>query len=710
MIATSAGSAWFRSAGMMRSVVRIAAIAALSLAAACGSQKSGGEASAPDWKRATAYYYTGTKITAENAAQLGVAWEFNDFVVRGRTHRGVESTPIVVDGTMYFTGPWSVVYALDAKTGAQKWQYDPEVDGQFARRTCCDAVNRGVDVADGVVYVATLDGYLAAVDAASGKELWKTDTITDRTRSYAITGAPRVSGKTVVIGNGGAEMGVRGYASAYDRKTGKLVWRFFTVPGAGPDEHPEVTEARKTWSPKSRWDLGGGGTVWDSIVYDPDTNIVYLGTGNGMPHPLWSRSPGGGDNLYLSSIVAVNADTGRKVWHYQTTPEDSWDYTATQNMILADIEFGGKPRKVIMQAPKNGFFYVLDRVTGELLSAEKFTTVTWAERVDLKTGRPVITAQSDYSKETKLVWPSEAGGHNWPPMAYSEKTGLVYIPVLQAPMTFQMYDQPYKPYSGIQGSIASFPAFGAFGKGGANSEDAFPGQPKPRFDAVLTAWNPKTGKIAWTSSELPFWSGGVMATASGLVMQGSADGYLTVYDGVSGKVLHRINVGTGIMAAPMSYEIDGEQYVAVNAGFGGALNVAYPPGAVAAERENRERLIVFKVGGKPPELPPLRETIAFTEAPAQYRGDAEAVKRGGALYGAYCGRCHGGKDGMGGYPNLWKMVPETHDAFDAIVLEGAFVDAGMAGFADILSKADARDIHAFLAEPAPSQSKHSGLH
>lgn len=710
MIATRAGSAWVRSAKMMTSAVRITAIVALSLAAACGAQKSGGEASTPDWKRATAYYYTGTKINAENAAQLGVAWEFNDFVVRGRTHRGVESTPIVVDGTMYFTGPWSVVYALDAKTGAQKWQYDPEVDGQFARRTCCDAVNRGVDVADGVVYVATLDGYLAAVDAATGKELWKVDTITDRTRSYAITGAPRVSGKTVVIGNGGAEMGVRGYASAYDRKTGKLVWRFFTVPGAGPDEHPEVAEARKTWSKDSRWDLGGGGTVWDSIVYDPDTNIVYLGTGNGMPHPLWSRSPGGGDNLYLSSIVAVNADTGRKVWHYQTTPEDSWDYTATQNMVLADIEFGGKPRKVIMQAPKNGFFYVLDRVTGELLSAEKFTTVTWAERVDLKTGRPVITEQSDYSKETKLVWPSEAGGHNWPPMAYSEKTGLVYIPVLQAPMTFQMYDQPYKPYSGIQGSIASFPAFGAFGKGGANSEEAFPGQPKPRFDAVLTAWNPKTGKIAWTSSELPFWSGGVMATASGLVMQGSADGYLTVYDGVSGKVLHRINVGTGIMAAPMSYEIDGEQYVAVNAGFGGALNVAYPPGAVAAERENRERLIVFKIGGKAPELPPLREKIAFTDPPAQYRGDAEAVKRGGALYGAYCGRCHGGKDGMGGYPNLWKMAPETHDAFDAIVLEGVFVDAGMAGFADILSKKDARDIHAFLAEPAPSQSKHSGLH
>lgn len=689
-----------------RAIIRTA-LAGLIAPALVAATLAGGTPS--DWRAETAYAYPGTQVGAATAGKLGVAWEFDDFVVRGSTHRGVEATPVVVDGVMYVSGPWSVVYALDARSGKQLWQYDPEVDGQFARRTCCDAVNRGVAVADGVVYVAALDGYLAAVDAKTGKQLWKVDTITDRKMSYAITGAPRVAGKNVVIGNGGGEMGARGYASAFDRKTGKLAWRFFVVPGdpaAGPDEHPEVTEARKTWDPKSRWDLGGGGTPWDSIVYDPDTNIVYVGTGNGMPHPSWLRSPAGGDNLYLSSIVAIDADTGRKKWHYQTTPADSWDYTATQNMILADIDIGGRPRKVIMQAPKNGFFYVLDRVTGELLSAEKFTTVTWADRVDLKTGRPVISDQGDYSKKTKLVWPSEAGGHNWPPMSYSKETGLVYIPVLEAPMTFHLLEQPkYKPYSNMQGSAASFPgfAFGSNKTGGA--DDIFAGQPAPTFQQIVRAWNPVTQKEAWMTKPMPFWSGGTMTTG-GLVFQGSADGWLTAYDAKTGAVVHRINIGTGIMASPMSYTIDGVQYVAVTAGFGGALNVSYPPGAVAIERQNHERLIVFKVGGgAAPKLPPLREAKAFTPAPAEYHGTDEQVQRGGALYGQNCGRCHGGPTGAGGYPNLWKMTPETHAAFDGIVLDGAFAYAGMASFSDVLSKQDVKDIHAFLARPVDAQAK-----
>ncbi|MES2495586.1 MAG: PQQ-dependent dehydrogenase, methanol/ethanol family [Pseudomonadota bacterium] len=690
-----------------RAIVRMALAGFLAPALVAASLAVGSQPA--DWRAETAYFYPQSQVVAATAGQLGVAWEFDDFVVRGSTHRGVEATPIVVDGVMYLTGPWSVVYALDAKTGKQLWQYDPEVDGQFARRTCCDAVNRGVAIADGVVYVAALDGYLAAVDAKTGKQLWKVDTITDRKMSYAITGAPRVAGKNVVIGNGGGEMGARGYASAFDRKTGKLAWRFFVVPGdpaKGADEHPEVTEARKTWDPKSRWDLGGGGTPWDSIVYDPDTNIVYVGTGNGMPHPLWLRSPAGGDNLYLSSIVAIDADTGRKKWHYQTTPADSWDYTATQNMILADIEIGGRMRKVIMQAPKNGFFYVLDRVSGELLSAEKFTTVTWADRVDLKTGRPVITDQSDYSKKSKLVWPSEAGGHNWPPMSYSAQTGLVYIPVLEAPMTFQLQSQPkYRPYSNLQGSTASFPgfAFGSNKTGGA--DDIFAGQPSPTFQQTVRAWNPVTQKEVWSSKPMPFWSGGTMATGGNLVFQGSADGYLTAYDARTGAVVQRINIGTGIMASPMSYTIDGVQYIAVMAGFGGALNVSYPPGAVAVERENHERLLVFKVGGAAPKLPPLREAKAFTAAPAEYRGTDAQIAHGAALYGQNCGRCHGGPTGMGGYPNLWKMSPDTHAAFESIVLDGAFAYAGMASFSDVLSKQDVKDLHAFLAKPVDAQAK-----
>jgi quinohemoprotein ethanol dehydrogenase len=661
---------------------------------------AGTQAPDPQWALETAYHYPEGQIDAASVGKLGVAWEFDGFVVRGRTNRGVEATPVVVDGVMYATGPWSVVYALDARTGRLLWQYDPDVDGSFARRTCCDAVNRGVAVVDGTVYVATLDGYLVALDAKTGKPLWKADTITDRSRSYAITGAPRVAGNVVVIGNGGGEMGVRGYASAYDRRTGKLAWRFFVVPGdpqAGPDESPDVTEARKTWDPHSAWDLGGGGTPWDSIVYDPDTNTVYLGTGNGSPHPLWLRSPAGGDNLYLSSIVALDADTGRKKWHYQTTPGDSWDYTATQNMILADLDIGGKRRKVIMQAPKNGFFYVLDRVTGELLSAEKYTTVTWADRVDLKTGRPVISDQSNFSEKAKLVWPSEAGGHNWPPMSYSPETGLVYIPVLEAPMIFSMAPTPYRPYSNVQGSVGAFPTVASWG--GTQDASVLAGQPAPRFEQVLKAWDPVKQKVAWTSRVMPFWSGGTMTTSNGLVMQGSADGYLNIYDGRSGTLLHRINIGTGILASPMSYTIDGTQYVAVAAGFGGAMNRSFLPGWAAMDRVNAPRLLVFRIGGDQPRLPPRVAATPLVPAPARFRGSEEQVRRGQQLFAHNCLRCHASADSPGGYPDLWKMAPETHEVFEQIVLGGAYSYAGMASFADVLSKDDATAIHAYLAAP-----------
>jgi quinohemoprotein ethanol dehydrogenase len=672
--------------------------AATLLLAACNRQVSAPPAMT-EWMRETAHYSLGRQIDAGNVDKLGVAWEFADFVRRGRTNRGVEATPVFHDGLLYMVGPWNVVYALDAKTGQEKWRYDPEVAGEYGRRTCCDVVSRGVAVEDGRVYVATLDGYLIALDSKTGKPLWKSDTFTDRSRSLAITGAPRIAGKVVVIGNGGGEMGVRGYASGFDKQTGKLAWRFFVVPGdpkAGPDESPEVTEARKTWDPKSTWDLGGGGGPWDSIVYDPDTNIVFVGTGNGSPHPGWSRSPSGGDNLYLSSIVALDADTGRKKWHYQTTPHDSWDYTATQNMILADLDVGGRQRKVILQAPKNGFFYMLDRVTGELLSAEKFTTVTWADRVDLKTGRPVLNPQGDYSKGIKLIWPSESGGHNWPPMSYSETTGLVYIPLHESGETFQRTPMPYKPYSIVQGSTSTIPAL-------MGPNDTAPailkGQPKPNFNDRLLAWDPVKAKAVWTSEALPYWSGGTATTAGGLVFMGSADGFLAVYDGRTGKVLRRIQTGTGIMASPLAYEIDGTQYVAVAAGFGGAFGGYFAKDTAAARWENKARLIVFKLDGKPVTLPAPRVEAPESPAPAKYRGTAAQVANGARLFDYHCARCHSDASGAGNYPNLWRLPPATHEAFEAIVLKGIFADAGMASFADVVSPKDARDIHAYLAEP-----------
>jgi len=360
-------------------------------------------------------------INDGNVEQLGLAWSYAT-----GTRRGLQATPIVVDGRMYTTGVWSVVYALDARNGRELWKYDPQVPRAWGRNACCDAVNRGVALWQDSVYVATLDGRLIALDAKTGRKRWEVLTI-DRSKPYTITGAPRIVKGKVLIGNGGAEYGVRGYLSAYDAKTGKLAWRFYTVPGNPKDgfEHPELAAAAQTWHGEW-WIGGGGGTVWDSMAYDPELDTLYVGTGNGSPWNRAIRSPGGGDNLYLSSILALQPDTGRLKWHYQTTPADSWDYTATQHILLADINWDGKTRKVLMQAPKNGFFYVIDRVTGELLAADKYAPVTWASHVDMKTGRPVETPEANYARETRLVTPSPYGAHNWQPMAFNPQTGLVY--------------------------------------------------------------------------------------------------------------------------------------------------------------------------------------------------------------------------------------------------------------------------------------------
>jgi quinohemoprotein ethanol dehydrogenase len=641
-----------------------------------------------------------TRIDPANVATLGLAWEFKDFVVRGRTHRGNEASPLVSDGVMYFAGPWSVVYALDARSGTLLWKYDPQVDGNWIRRACCDAVNKGVALWKGRVYVATLDGYLIALDAKTGTLAWKKDTFIDRvTMNYASTGAPRIAGNNIVIGNSGAEMGARGYVSAYDLGSGKLAWRFFTVPGdpaKGPDESPDVTRARKTWSKDSRWDLGGGGTAWDSMVYDPALNLLYVGVGNGMPHPVWSRSPGGGDNLYLSSIVALDASSGRMRWYYQTTPADSYDYTATQNMILADLAIGDTKRHVLMQAPKNGFFYILDRATGKLLSANPYTKVTWAERVDLNTGRPVLTAQADYSKEPKEIWPSQAGGHNWMPMSYSETAKLVFIPAMDAGMNFAMVpgkEVHFRVGANNEGDNVGWtrPA----GDTGIPWSPPNPGPNDPPFRSVLKAWDPVAGKLVWQSAPKPYWGGGVLSTASGVVFQGAADGSFSAYDAKDGRVLRSIDTGTGMMAGPISYELDGVQYVAVLAGFGGAMNqIGYPPGAAALRYQNSERLLVFKLNGGAVSLPPARQR-ELQPLPAATSTDPAVIAHGMSLIGR-CAVCHGFRGIPNGYPDLWNLPPGAHAAFQTIVLEGALSYAGMPSFKDVLSADDVKALQAFI--------------
>jgi quinohemoprotein ethanol dehydrogenase len=593
-----------------------------------------------------------------------------------------------------------VVYALDARSGKVLWKYDPQVDGNWIRRACCDAGNKGVALWKGRVYVATLDGYMIALDAKTGALGWKSDTFVDRVNmNYASTGAPRIAGNNIVIGNSGAEMGARGYVSAYDLVTGKLAWRFFTVPGdpaKGPDESPDVTLARKTWSKDSRWDLGGGGTAWDSMVYDPKLNLLYIGVGNGMPHPVWTRSPGGGDNLYLSSIVAVDASTGRMRWYYQTTPADSYDYTATQNMILADLDIGGKMRHVLMQAPKNGFFYVLDRATGKLLSANPYTKVTWADHVDLKTGRPVLTAQADFSKEPKEIWPSQAGGHNWMPMSYSDAAKLVFIPTMDAGMIFEMVpgkDVHFRAGANNEGDSVGWtrPA----GDKGIPWSPPNPGPNDPPFRSVLKAWDPVAGKLVWQSPAKPYWGGGVLSTASGVVFQGGADGTFSAYDARSGRLLKSIDTGTGVMAGPISYELDGVQYVAVLAGFGGAMNqIGYPPGSAALTYQNSERLFVFKLNGGAVPLPPKRER-ELQPLPAPTSTDPAVIARGMSLI-ARCAGCHGFRGIPNGYPDLWNLPAASHAAFQTIVYDGALSYAGMPSFKDALSVDDVKAIQAFI--------------
>lgn len=633
------------------------------------------------------------QINTESVERLGFAFEYSDFVVRGRTHRGTQATPLMQDGILYFTGPWSVVYAVDARTGEELWVYDAEVDGSRARVACCDVVNRGVALSGDRILVGTIDGHLVALDKSTGDPVWKIDTLLDRNAPYTITGAPRLAGDLVVIGNGGAEMGVRGYVTAYRIDTGEQAWRFFTVPSAGADETPDIAFARETWSEDMPWEYGGGGTVWDSMVYDAALDTIYVGVGNASPRPVWKR---GGDlsddGLYLASIVALDASTGRVRWHYQTAPGESWDYTATQHMILADMDWQGEPRQVIMQAPKNGFFYVLDRVTGELLSAEPFADVTWASGVDMATGRPILTEQADYSQEPKVIAPGPGGAHNWPPMSYNPDTGYVYLAIAEYSSRYSIADDDEGYIQGTRNTLdrttVAIP-----GQDDALVEGGLP----LKLQSRVIAWDPKMGRESWSSDTQPLWGGGTLSTAGGLVFTGSADGALNVFDAATGALLKSIETGTTILAPPMTYELDGEQYVAALASIGGVLLLSPPPGAAFHEYRNYERLLVFKLdGGETPLPDPAPETIQ-NAIPEGLPTDADTLALGEAKYVRLCSQCHAARGLASGYPDLWNLSPAIDAMFDEIVLNGAMAYAGMSGFSDVLTPADTLAIRAYLA-------------
>ena len=618
-----------------------------------------------------------SKITADNAKQLGLAW-FADL----DTNRGQQATPLVIDGVMYVSTAWSMVKAYDAASGKLLWSYDPEVPREVGVKGCCDVVNRGVAAWNGKIYVGTFDGRLVALDAKTGKPAWSV--VTGDHKNLTITGASRVVKGRVIIGMSGGEYGIRGYISAYDAETGKLAWRFYTVPGdpSKPFENKAMEMAAKTWSGEW-WKLGGGGTTWDAISYDPDLNLVYFGAGNGIEWARNYRTASKGDNLFTSSIVALNADTGEYVWHYQATPGEEWDFDAVQQLILADLTIDGRPRKVIMQANKNGFFYVLDRRDGKLISATAFVPVNWASGVDPKTGRPIENPgiRYDLTGKPANMMPGALGAHSWQPMAYNPKTGLVYIPAQEIGLEFT-------PVEGL----ATSPL-------GWNIAVAITNT--PGIKGYLIAWDPVRRKEVWRAAYLGPWNGGTLTTAGNLVVQGDASGSFNAYRADTGEMLWSTPAQSAVMAGPMTYEVNGEQYIAVLSGWGGAFPLFQgKEAAKSGNLLNVSRVLAFKVGGTAvlPAPPPQPQVVLN---PPPETAAAATVAKGTGLYAQYCGACHG-ENAIGGgvVPDLRASNFLGNDFFFEIVLNGAMKDAGMAPFKAVLDQKDATAIRAYLIKRA----------
>lgn len=650
------------------------------------------------------------QINTANVGELGLAW-FADM----DTARGQEATPLVIDGKLYLTTAWSKVKAYDGVTGALLWEYDPEVPGETAVKACCDVVNRGLATWGDSLFLGTLDGRLVKLDRETGAVVWSKQT-TDPEQSYTVTGAPRIIDGKVLIGNGGAEFGVRGYIAAYDAGSGEELWRFYTVPEGTEDEtSPEYLQAAaKTWNTEvlaGSDAIGGGGTVWDSMAYDPDLDLLYIGVGNGSPWNRAYRSPsedgtGEGDNLYLSSIVAIRPDTGEYVWHYQTTPGETWDYTATQHIMLADMEIDGAQRQVLMQAPKNGFFYVLDRATGEFISAKPYVTVNWATGID-ESGRPIENPETriDKTGQTAVVTPGALGGHNWHPMAYHPDENLVYIPAFEAAMVYSP-EADWKP-DRARGFNVGFD----LSAGDLPPDLGFRKEITGTLKGMLVAWDPVAQEPRWTVEHPGPWNGGLLATAGGLVFQGTAGSEFNAYNAANGEKLWSFPAQTGVVAPPVTYTIDGEQYVAVLAGWGGAYALSVDGQAIndLAPVRNVSRLLVFKLGAES-QLPPEPELAKLPLDPPPSRANAATIALGGEKYARYCAVCHApGAVGSTVLPDLRRSGTLSNPAsWQAVVREGMLQGRGMASFAESLSAEESNAIREWVIFRA-NQDKAGGL-
>ena len=661
--------------------LKVLSLAALAMLAACGKQPSAPATTgvtdamiaAPpvgEWLT-VAGDHNETRFSAldtisdKNVGTLGLAWSADL-----DTARGQEATPLMHDGVLYVSTAWSMVKAYDAKTGALKWSYDPKVPRAKLVDVCCDAVNRGVALYGDKVYVGTLDGRLVALDQKTGKEVWSKLTIPEGSHQ-AITGAPRIAKGMILLGSAGSEYFSRGFLAAYDAQTGNELWKFYTVPGdpSKPFEGKHLEAAAKTWS-GDFWKTGGGGTVWDGITYDPVTNLVYFGTANAEP---WNPAHRGtqvagaptGDSLYTASIVAVNADTGEYAWHFQETPEDRWDFDSTQQIIVADVAIEGKPQHVIMHAPKNGFFYTLDAKTGKFISGKPFVQgINWASGLDPVTGAPKINPEARYEVTGKpfLGFPGAVGAHSWTPMSFSPKTGLVYIPVNNTPQAYAA-DPNWKPgTTGFQLGIDASP-------GNIPADKAVRAGTMAALTGALVAFDPVTGTERWKVPYPSPTNGGILTTAGNLLFQGTAAGEFRAYTADTGKQLWSFPAQSGILAAPMTYTVDGEQYIAVLVGWGGVWDVS--GGKLTSKMTpNISRLLVFKLGanGTLAAMPAAADRVLD---PPPLSGTPEQLAMGEKLYTNSCSVCHGNAavagslnpdlrhSGALGNPKVWQSI--VHD-------------------------------------------------
>ncbi|MEE2776212.1 MAG: PQQ-dependent dehydrogenase, methanol/ethanol family [Acidobacteriota bacterium] len=629
-----------------------------------------------------------TQITRDNVAQLGLAWHRE---IGGARER-MQGTPLVVDGVMYASNGWSEVYALNARTGDEIWHYDPQTDREFVKYSCCGGVvNRGVAVYEGKVFVATFDGRLIAIDQASGEEVWDVDTWHPTALGrFNITGAPRAAVGLVFIGQGSSESGHRrGYVTAYNADTGEVAWRFYLVPGdpSQPFEHPELEMAAETWGGEW-WKYGGGGTAWNSLVYDEELGNLYIGVGNGAPWPREIRSPGGGDDLFLTAVVAVDAATGEMKWYYQTVPGDNWDYSAAMDIALGEMDLDGVPTKVLLQAPKNGFFYVIDRTNGKLLRAHPYTErIDWATHVDMETGRPIENPETAFENNPQWIYPANAGAHNWEPMSFDQSKGIMYFYYHDFPNFYGLDESFVKTgkYKINPWGLSLGVAFGPYRQELERHAD-----PQPPSKGYLVAFDPLSGEHLW-KNELPStFNGGVLATTTGVLFQGDGLGMLSAYNSDDGSRIWEFDGYGNFSSSMMTYELDGEQYLAGMV----SGNLKY---------DTRGKLLVFKLGADAdyPE-PPLRD-LSIPEQPP-VTASQETLNRGNALYHQHCAICHRGL-GVASIvatasPDLRRMSAETQAQFSVIVRVGTKAQLGMPSFGDMLDEEATMAIKAFVSTEA----------